>query len=242
MIMIENINTEQLNALMKKIIVKNSSVGVHGAGVRNREIASNTDWNVVYNNILSSGLQLYDTGCEQHGISGHIDMRGKIENIPNTETYIQEYKTFKDHMVCDIIIAIPETIKDINDVIYYLGDYSNEVSGDDIIFKDNERFYFPLNRIKTLPKEFIVGCIVYEYNKIENGVTYYQNENYYGLLSDDKKGRLIDELTLQKAHMLKFIDHDYNIAKKRLDKKYYREFCIKYEQFLKNQETKQKIM
>ena len=181
-------NAEEFKKEMEGIIIPGSTIGVHGMRIENENRIVND-----ISSILTKGLIINHPS----GIVGNVALFGTTDDWGYEEIYDYAYY-FSDNYVVNFVIAIPETFITSNDDIYLtcLGDaadyrknkglqnYNKDVLNNWI----NE--YISIKR--CIPKEFIVGVMIYEKQTDRN--IYMFNKNYYGNLSLEAQKLFSDSL------------------------------------------------
>lgn len=181
------------------------SIGVHGI--------SSTDDNIVTaKKIIDTGLKFKGWG----GILSNVYMFGQKKDM--TDNNFDELVNYffpvvdSNNMIVNIIVAIPESFKDSKGSEYYLGHF-NRVSG---YAKGNSEAgdYLPLNKyaekIKYLPKEFIVGYSYGRYNTRE--FTFVRNPSFIGFMSEEDQTRYFESI------LNTLVEECYLVDKERLER------------------------
>lgn len=132
----------------------------------------------IINNILKKGLNVYES---YFGLCSTVKFEGTINELDKKTFdygYWFDYGSIKHNQVYNVIVVIPSYIK-IKEKNYFIGNYKNKLN-----IATYSLFY------KLLPKEFIYGYYVKNYNKVNNEynfneeLQFFKNPNFYDNLPD----------------------------------------------------------
>ena len=194
---ITDITDMQLEKILHEIVIPGSTIGLHG-------ISTSGDGADKYKSIENSGLK----NNTAYGIVGTVE----FINLPENPTKfnisdITQYRYGVDgnQISYTVIIAIPEVLELSDGQVVYLGRFLKY----HMFGKDDERaIYVPINWIKNIPSEFIVGA--YTKNLKTHKTSFTLNKNYLGLKENKQQQAFATNFYTN------FFELTYNFHKKKL--------------------------
>lgn len=207
-----NMTSDQLYETLKMVVSPDSSIGVHNVWARDSE-KSNLE---LASNILQNGLKITN---RSYGIVGNVKMLGSINEFDQNDAYNltkYSYGYQEDSDIVTIVVAIPETLKLLDDTEVYLGKYLKFDGG---YGKDDTRaLSMPINYLEVLPQEFIVG--VYHSKMNESLGDFIINQSYIGLRTEEEQKlfntQFFDSIKAISRDWLKFDTDSFLLALRRI--------------------------
>lgn len=216
-------NIVDLEKYLNSYVLSESCIGVHG-------LSKSDNFYLTAQKILNEGLNIRNEG----GLNTCCTMLNKCTDLNRIFGY--NYAKDKNDLACTILIAIPETMDDINGDTYYIGPFDDIYIGgneDRIKYVLKHPFNAYINILKKVPKEFIVGAYIKEYEtgKFKQFII---NTNYIGLMSYEEQVTYFESIKKQLTCFgLRKLDYDDLLF---LNSKSY--YCSNLLEYLANKDKK----
>lgn len=188
-------NKDRIKTLLDLMILSNSSIGAHGITFR-EDLGTSEDLKEKAEKITEEGIKVssrnganFASTCQIFGNKDEYDQERLIEYFYGSIAISVDgqYKT--------VIVAIPQTMTDLEDREYFLGKFPEGMEKDDESYRP-----FPINEYFMekgyVPKEFVVGYISGEIGQKpeESFFKFTHNPNYIGTKAPNQRKQFFESI------------------------------------------------